>query len=782
MRGVGELGEIKQKKVYAVLLLLCMFLSPLLVHPSSAESFSWAGTWDFQYHQGGIEWYQMTLNQSGATVKGKTSNFFNSTIEGTVSGSTLEGVFKTDKTWADVDILFSLEMSSDGQSFNGNIWNPGTPEDTDEMNGSRVSGGGINLLIVPVNLQDQTISNSKTYYDQIAMKLVSYFKAVSYGQLSVNVEVYRDNTEWVTLPKTSANYKGDDNSFFEDGIEWIDDEVDFATYDFSDYLGKGTVAFISPTDIWGDGSFYYSKGNPTGLFETNDGHQIDAIYTYEGRFQNELQVVRGLAHEFAHALGKILVTTVNGVSKGGEWSLPDEYLMGNVEDHFSLMGTSTNKSLERVHLDSFTKEWLGWLTYNDAQMNKTYDVKRLDLMQFGDSALRYQIKAGNDASWYIFESRANSSVWDSDSSFTKDLEVYLLETKPNAHAHYSLNKIKGFQTLPDNLTDPAAGVLIKVVSFSEQGSTIRIENFTASNLVGAVASISGKVLAAVAAMVLPETGFSILPDVDLHAYDDNGNHVGMNYQTGVYENQINGAIASGDLTGGTEWIFVPSSVHVHFVTDSSDTAKFFQQYPKAASYSNGAETSTISMVYYSPNGSRYESQPAEQEIAPGSTIAQGYTLTENADGSYSVTTTATPTPTTSPTSTPYADFGITASAGPGGTISPEGTQFAYPGSGYTYTITPNVGYQILDVLVDGISQGNISTYTFTYIQRSHEISATFVQTQSPTSTLTIVIVVGIVVAVVVVIGVLFGVSRARKRSKPSFTQDSTSLIPPPPPP
>jgi hypothetical protein len=143
--------------------------------------------------------------------------------------------------------------------------------------------------------------------------------------------------------------------------------------------------------------------------------------------------------------------------------------------------------------------------------------------------------------------------------------------------------------------------------------------------------------------------------------------------------------------------------------------------------------------------------------------------------------TGTPTPTTSPTP-PFADFWITASAGPGGTISPEGEgMFAYPGSGYTFTITPDLGYQILDVTVDGVSQGCISTYSFTNIQSSHEISATFAPTQTPTSTLTIVVVVGIVVAVVVLVGVLFGVSRARKRSK-SSAPDNSSLYPQPPPP
>lgn len=133
---------------------------------------------------------------------------------------------------------------------------------------------------------------------------------------------------------------------------------------------------------------------------------------------------------------------------------------------------------------------------------------------------------------------------------------------------------------------------------------------------------------------------------------------------------------------------------------------------------------------------------------------------------------STSTPTSTPTPTPLADFWITTSAGPGGTIS-GGGGFTTPGTSYTFTITPNFGYQILDVTVDGVSQGKISTYTLTNIQSNPEISATF----APTQTLTI-IAVGIVVAVVVLVAVLFAVFRARKRSNPSFAKDSPSLSPP----
>lgn len=68
---------------------------------------------------------------------------------------------------------------------------------------------------------------------------------------------------------------------------------------------------------------------------------------------------------------------------------------------------------------------------------------------------------------------------------------------------------------------------------------------------------------------------------------------------------------------------------------------------------------------------------------------------------------------------------ITATAGEGGSISPEGASQVFVNAGLTYTITPNGGYEIEDVLVDGKSVGAVNTYTFTNVVEDHTIEATF---------------------------------------------------------
>lgn len=76
-------------------------------------------------------------------------------------------------------------------------------------------------------------------------------------------------------------------------------------------------------------------------------------------------------------------------------------------------------------------------------------------------------------------------------------------------------------------------------------------------------------------------------------------------------------------------------------------------------------------------------------------------------------------------STTPVTYTITASAGPNGSINPSGSVTVNQGSNKSFTITPDSGYSINDVLVDGSSVGAVSSYTFTSITQNHTISATF---------------------------------------------------------
>lgn len=68
---------------------------------------------------------------------------------------------------------------------------------------------------------------------------------------------------------------------------------------------------------------------------------------------------------------------------------------------------------------------------------------------------------------------------------------------------------------------------------------------------------------------------------------------------------------------------------------------------------------------------------------------------------------------------------ITAEAGNGGSISKEGATSIAGGEDITYAIKPDYGYMVKDVVVDGVSQGNITSYTFPSVKKAHTIKAVF---------------------------------------------------------
>jgi len=87
--------------------------------------------------------------------------------------------------------------------------------------------------------------------------------------------------------------------------------------------------------------------------------------------------------------------------------------------------------------------------------------------------------------------------------------------------------------------------------------------------------------------------------------------------------------------------------------------------------------------------------------------------------------------------TPQPTYTITATAGTGGTITPSGEVKVEQGKNQTFTITPNSGYHIADVLVDAKSVGAVTTYTFTNVTSNHTIHANFAQdTPQPSYTIT----------------------------------------------
>lgn len=76
---------------------------------------------------------------------------------------------------------------------------------------------------------------------------------------------------------------------------------------------------------------------------------------------------------------------------------------------------------------------------------------------------------------------------------------------------------------------------------------------------------------------------------------------------------------------------------------------------------------------------------------------------------------------------------VTATAGAGGTISPFGNVRVREGQSLTFTITPDKGYVVSSVKVDGKSVGAVKSYTIMNIREDHTIVVIFRKAGSPVS-------------------------------------------------
>ncbi len=73
----------------------------------------------------------------------------------------------------------------------------------------------------------------------------------------------------------------------------------------------------------------------------------------------------------------------------------------------------------------------------------------------------------------------------------------------------------------------------------------------------------------------------------------------------------------------------------------------------------------------------------------------------------------------------HSYYTIKATAGTGGAISPSGNVSVRGGRDQTFTITPDQGYAVSDVKIDGESVGAVTSYSFENVRKAHTIAVSF---------------------------------------------------------
>ena len=82
----------------------------------------------------------------------------------------------------------------------------------------------------------------------------------------------------------------------------------------------------------------------------------------------------------------------------------------------------------------------------------------------------------------------------------------------------------------------------------------------------------------------------------------------------------------------------------------------------------------------------------------------------------------------------YSYYTIKATAGTGGSISPSGNVSVREGGDQAFTITPDKGYAVANVKIDGKRIGAVKSYTFENVRRPHTIEVIFVKGTASAST------------------------------------------------
>jgi Divergent InlB B-repeat domain/Domain of unknown function DUF11 len=156
-------------------------------------------------------------------------------------------------------------------------------------------------------------------------------------------------------------------------------------------------------------------------------------------------------------------------------------------------------------------------------------------------------------------------------------------------------------------------------------------------------------------------------------------------------------------------------------------------HPASGSYFNdGITVGTLTVAASAGWGTKsyqWYSGASGTTTTPVGTNSTSFTVPTVSDGNYSywvrVTDACGSVDSTAAAILVYSTHNITASAGANGGLSPAGVTAVTHGNNQSYTITPNTGYHVLDLLVDGVSAGAVTSYTFTNVTTTHTIAASF---------------------------------------------------------
>ena len=197
----------------------------------------------------------------------------------------------------------------------------------------------------------------------------------------------------------------------------------------------------------------------------------------------------------------------------------------------------------------------------------------------------------------------------------------------------------------------------------------------------------------------------------------------VGYNNGTVSNCYNVGMVSGDIVGeivgdnlGTvENCYYLDSTNLNAVGTNHPSGHVTKTESKsAAQFADG----TVRDLLYA--GRKYDAQPWDSTCRLVKESGKYLPVFKYQD-SYE----PTPEPVSEPSGSRFSYSTVSASAGENGTISPSGDLSVRSDLGQTFTFTPDKGYRVADVLVNGKSVGALRSYTFATVRKDQTIEVIF---------------------------------------------------------
>lgn len=451
-----------------------------------------------------------------------------------------------------------------------------------------------------------------------------------------------------------------------------------------------------------------------GTVYSSDGSSVVATYTFSDKKTGEIK------HDVTFVAQWLKVVTVEipyeiTVSKGGSVAPPNvTFELGHTYKEPSATFSSAYK-LEGASVNAND----GAKTYDEAKLKITGVASDLNTALAGITIKQKPLADDKKAGWTVdsteYTISLNNGMFDENGVFVpiESPSPLSTETTPATPAMITITKIIGTEELP-----------VTSIAFTNTYTAYKVE-WNANG--GSTVDTTGATTSGVKDTLISKPTND--PSRGGHTFD--GWYRLSDDGTTQIQYSATDKIGSSDVTYYAKWTSptpTPPTPTTYTVTWTLNggTANM-----TGATINAPAGTSIVPPTNLAKASDDHYNYSFECWLnSDGTAVTSFGTLESNVEftAKWTATPKTTPTPGGGGGTTRYT---ITASAGEGGSISPAGNVRVSRGDDKTFAITPDKGYAVASVLVDGKDVGALTSYTFENVRAAHTISVTFAKSNVP---------------------------------------------------